>query len=131
MAMFDFFWFGMHVALNALLLLLLAMQVSRLRMSLKIAYGDNGSVEMNQAIRAHANGVEHVAIYSLNLLALSLLGVSNGLMAVLVLVFFVGRLLHAFGMLKRQFTARRWGAGLTYLSEAIAVVALFVLLLGG
>ena len=126
MAIYDFHWFAVHIALNGLLLWLLAVNVSRLRMKLRIAYGDGGNNDMNQAIRTHANGVENVMIYSFILLALTFVGVANWVMATMVLAFLAGRVLHAIGMLQRNFTARRVGAGITFLAEIVAIVVLLV-----
>ena len=47
-------------------------------------------------------------------------------MATMVLAFLAGRVLHAIGMLKRNFTARRVGAGITFLAEIVAIVVLLV-----
>ncbi len=126
MVMYDFTWFGINVAFNALLLWVLAVNVSRLRLTLKIGHGDGGNVDMSQAIRAHANGVEHVIMFSLTLLALTFIGVAKGLLAGLVISFFVARLIHAYGMLWRQFQMRRVGASITFLAEAVAIVVLLV-----
>lgn len=124
-----FFWFGVHIALNALMLLILAMNVSRLRITLKVAHGDGGQIPMKAAIRAHANGIEHVTIFSLNLLTLVLVDAPSSWTMGLTLGFFGFRLLHAYGMLTTAFNARRLGAAGTYLLEASAVVALLLQLL--
>ncbi len=124
-----YFWFITLITSNSLLILLLALQVSRLRIVKRIAYGDGGDATMNQAIRAHANAVEHVTIYALMILALSMTAASSTLLAGLVTVFTVSRLIHAYGMLGRVFNARRVGAGLSYLCELLALLALLVTLL--
>ncbi len=123
------FWFVTLVTANSLLILLLALHVSRLRITRRIAYGDGGDTTMNQAIRAHANAVEHVTIYALMILALSMTAASSSLLAALVTVFTVSRLVHAYGMVGRVFNARRLGAGVTYLCELAALLALLIALI--
>lgn len=122
----DFYWFALFVAINTLLLLLLGMNVSRLRISKKIPYGDGENKQLIQAIRAHGNGVEHILIFGMAILALSLLEAENVMLASLVTAFTVSRCLHAYGMLFRKFNARRLGAGLTFFLQGVVVITLFV-----
>ena len=124
----DFTWFSIFVALNTLLLLLLSLNISRLRIINKIANGDGDNKTLRQAIRAHGNGIEHTPIYGLAILALSFLQLGTSWLATLVLAFTVARLLHAYGMLFKHFNARRVGSSLTFLLQGISVVALFLCL---
>ncbi len=124
--MHDFFWFNLYVVLNAGLLTLLACNVSRHRMREQVPNGDGGKLVLKKAIRAHANGVEHVTIFGLVVLALTATPLPSHSLGLLVLSFSFARLAHAWGMLGPQFTARRIGAGLTFLLELAAVVLLLV-----
>lgn len=121
----NVYWFAVLVCSNGLLILLLALHVSRLRVVKRIPYGDGNDTGMNQAIRAHANALEHVTLFALVILGSSLLGSASGL-AALVIVFTLSRVIHAYGMLARVFNARRVGAGITYLVELAALVMLGV-----
>lgn len=123
-------WFGVFVAFNVILLVLLAINVSRLRIVKKVAQGDGGDVTIKAAIRAHVNGVENVPIFALVLLALEFSHTSETLIAGLVVVFCVARLAHAVGMLTRFFNFRRVGAGLTYLCEIVGALAIVPSVLG-
>ena len=49
-----------YLALLALLYTVLAVQVGRLRQRDRAAFGDNGSLALRSAIRAHANFIEYV-----------------------------------------------------------------------
>lgn len=122
----NFVWFKIFAGLNGLLLTLLALNVSRIRITHKIAHGDGGSIPMKAAIRTHMNGVEHVSIFGLMLLALSLPPVSPVILPTLVLAFTLSRLVHAVGMLSKFFNLRRLGAGVTYTCEVVAAVYLLV-----
>lgn len=119
------FWFAVFTAVNGLLVLLLALNISRLRVTRRIPFGDGGDIVMNQAIRAHANALEHITIFALLILALGMTGMAQTWLAALVLVFTLSRLVHAWGMLARVFNGRRLGAGISYLCELIAIAALF------
>ncbi len=122
----DYFWFSILVTVNALLLLVLAANVSRLRIKHRVSYGTGDNKALRAAIRTHGNGAEQVPIYCLCILALTLLGASNTLLAVLVIGFTLARLSHAVGMLYRVFPARRFGAAFCYLFQAVAIVALLM-----
>ncbi|MDY6943936.1 MAG: MAPEG family protein [Pseudomonadota bacterium] len=120
----PFYWFAVFVAANALMVIALALNVSSLRIRLKVANGDGGRVELKRAIRAHANGVEHVTMFGLIVLALSLLAAQDTWLAALVGAFTLARILHAAGMLASQFNLRRVGASVTYLAELAGVLLL-------
>ncbi len=124
--MHHFFWFNLYVVLNAGLLTLLACNVSRHRIHEQVANGDGGKVVLKKAIRAHGNSVEHVAIFGLIVLALTTTPLPASALGFLVLGFSFARLSHAWGMLGPQFSARRIGAGLTFLLELVAVALLLV-----
>ena len=123
-----FSWFAIFVALNTLLLLVLGLNISRLRMTQKIPYGDGDYRPMMQAIRAHGNGVEHTTIYGMAILAMTLMQVDSAWLATMVLTFTGARILHAYGMLYKVFTARRIGAGITFLLQGISIIVLFSVL---
>lgn len=122
--MHDFLWFKLYVIFNAGLVTLLACNVSRLRIRERVANGDGGLRVLKQAMRAHGNGVEHVTIFGLLVLALCVTPLPAHTLATLVCTFSLGRLAHAGGMLGAHFNARRLGAGLTYLAELAAVALL-------
>ncbi|MDD3765279.1 MAG: MAPEG family protein [Nevskiales bacterium] len=109
--------FAVYVLCTGLLVTLLALNVSRMRIRLRIANGDGGNVLMKSAIRAHANAVEHVTIQGLIVLALELRQITALPLAVVAGGFCIARLLHAWGMLGHAFQLRRIGAGGTYLAE--------------
>ena len=89
---------ALYAGLLGLLLIALAVRVSRLRFTLKILLGDGGDARLARAIRAHGNAVEWV----LPTLVLLLVGELNRAPALMLhacgLALVVGRLLHAFGV---------------------------------
>lgn len=113
-----------------LLVTLLAINVSMLRMRLKISLGDGGNKHMNKAIRAHANALEHGLPFILLLFFREQqVGCAGGLRAIAV-AFVVARVLHAVGMLGGPFNLRRLGAGMTTVLELWLALALLRTALG-
>jgi len=120
----DFHWFIVFIAANSLILLLLTVNVSRLRIKNKISWGDGSNKGLMKAIRVHANGTEQVPIYGLIILSLVFTGVSNTILAFLVIAFTLSRLIHAYGMLYKKPILRQAGAAMTYASQGAAVISL-------
>jgi len=89
---------ALYAALVALLLLVLAVQVSRLRRARGIGLGDGGDRELARAIRVHANLVE----WGLPAIVLLLIAELTRAPALLLhgcgIVLVVGRVLHAVGL---------------------------------
>ncbi|MFO7529955.1 MAG: MAPEG family protein [Marinobacter sp.] len=124
--MTQHFWFNLFVFMNTSLLILLALNISRLRMTEKIPNGDGGSVTMKKAIRAHGNGVEHAVVAGLIVLALEFGQTPSALLITVIIGFTASRVLHAAGMLGSNFNARRFGAGATYFFEVLGAGGLLM-----
>jgi uncharacterized membrane protein YecN with MAPEG domain len=113
-----------YAALACLLLLLLAIPVSRLRIKERVGIGDGAHPELARAIRVHANAVEWV----LPVLVLLLIAELNRAPALLLhacgIALLVGRLLHAYGL--RRSTGRSpgrfAGIGLTWATLLVLAV---------
>ena len=122
----SYFWFSVLIAINSLLVLTLAMNVSRLRIKHKISLGDGGNKCLMAAIRTHCNSLEQLPVFAIVIIALTFLSVSTNLLSTLVIGFTLARLFHAYGMLYRVFLARRIGAGFTYIFQFVAAVSVGV-----
>ena len=122
--MLDYDGFILFVALNSAILLVLAINVSRLRIKHQIAWGDGGNKILMKAIRVHANGVEQVPVYALIILALTFVEAGRVLLSVLVMAFTLARITHAYGILCSVPVCRQIGAGVTYLAQAVATLVL-------
>lgn len=125
----NYFWVSVLISVNSLLVLVLAMNVSRLRIKYKISLGDGGNKCLMAAIRTHCNVLEQLPIFAIVLITLTFLGASTTLLSILVIGFTLARFIHAYGMLYRVFIARRIGAGFTYALQLIAAVAVGVQLI--
>src|SRR5260370_17208787 len=87
-----------YLALLALLYTVLAVQVGRLRQRDRAAFGDNGSLQLRSAIRAHANFIEYVPIITLMVAMLEMSGLTAMWVHLLMGALLVSRLLHPLGM---------------------------------
>lgn len=125
----NYFWFVLFVFINGGLLLLLASNVSRLRLKHKVSIGDGKIIPLKLAIRAHANGAEQVPIFGLMILGLTFMQASQTALMCLVILFTVARLSHALGLLSQTPIFGMIGAGFTYLCQAAAVCLLFLSLI--
>src|SRR5207245_2029396 len=76
----------------------LAVQVGRLRMRDRATFGDNGSLELRSAIRAHANFIEYVPIITLMVAMLEMSGLAAAWVHLLMGALLLSRLLHPPGM---------------------------------
>ena len=122
----DFYWFILFTLSNGLILLILAINVSRLRIKNQIGRGDGGNIDLKKAISTHANGTEQVPIFSLIILSLEFTTATSALLAFVVVTFTVSRLFHAYGMLYKTPILVSVGAGITYSVQAIAIISLLV-----
>lgn len=122
----DVYWFILFTVSNGLMLLILAINVSRLRIKNQIGHGDGGNSDLKRAINAHANGTEQVPIFGLIILSLELTSAISALLAFLVTLFTTSRLLHAYGLVYKKPGLVRVGAGVTYITQAIAIILLLV-----
>ena len=87
-----------YLAVLALLYTALAIQVARLRQRDRASFGDNGSLQLRSAIRAHANFVEYVPIITLMVAMLEMSGLAAMWVHLLMGALLVSRLLHPLGM---------------------------------
>jgi uncharacterized protein len=121
---------SVYLAVLALLYTILAVQVGRLRMRDRAAFGDNGSLALRRAIRAHANFIEYVPIITLMVAMLEMSGLGATWVHLLMGALLVSRLLHPLGMYAApntlQFRVGRMG-GITITYILLIACALTIL----
>jgi uncharacterized protein len=117
-----------YAALIGLLAAALAINVIRDRGQFAVAAGDGGNPVLAQAIRAHANLVEHAPLALLVIGFAEASGVAKLIINALGVVLVVARLFSAFGLSATlaDKLPRRIGAGL---SLAVTIVASLLILL--
>ncbi|HEX3945462.1 MAG TPA: MAPEG family protein [Rhizomicrobium sp.] len=125
----SYYAFAFYTALNALIMLVLGMLVTRARVRTQTDIGDGGKPEMAAPLRAHANNAEYtpMALLLMWVLTLPTFGASiwiiHGIGASLTL----GRILHAIGLSRSTGPSplRFIGMVLTWIAYVIGIVAIF------
>jgi len=124
--------FGFYVAVNALIMLILSVLVSRARVATQTMIGDGGGLpQMTGPLRAHANNTEYVPMALLLLWALvsPLAGTSASIWLVHGVggTLTVGRVLHGIGLHTSTgpTTLRFIGIILTWISFIVGIVGVF------
>lgn len=107
---------ALWTGLSLLLVLALSIRISAGRRRLKVSVGDGGHAELTARTRAFGNAVEYIPVA---LVSLAVVAVFYNAPIVHVLggSFFLGRVLHAWGMgqAKQPAAGRMFGMILTYL----------------
>lgn len=104
---------SLYAALSALLIVWLSLNVINFRRSKQVSLGDGGEPELQVAIRAQGNAVEYIPICLILLVLLEFNGASFVSVHLAGIAIFVGRLLHAYGLLKEQMRYRVLGMQMT------------------
>jgi len=125
-----------YAALLALVFVALSVRTLRLRRRLRIAVGDAGDKTMLRAMRVHANFAEYVPLTLLILHFAEAGGAMPVLVHLLCGALVVGRIVHAYGVSRRQedFRFRVLGMSLTFcalIAAALLVLAVPLMRLGG
>jgi len=107
--------FYLLVSLISLLIVVLAINVSRLRYKERIAHGDRDNKKLRNAIIAHSNTLEQAIPYCLIILALISQGTTDAIIDFLVFSFIIIRVIYAIGITTFIFRAWQLASGLSYL----------------
>jgi uncharacterized membrane protein YecN with MAPEG domain len=115
---------ALYAGIIILLLLVLAVPISRLRGKTRTGLGDGGHPELMRAIRTHANLSEWGVPVLFLLLVAELNRAPVVMLHVAGIVLVVGRLLHAFGLSRSGGVSfgRKYGTGLTWLVLVVLAV---------
>ena len=121
----------LYAALLGLLLLVLGLNVTRLRRRHNVLTGDGGRDDVARAMRVQANFVEYVPLTLLLLFMLEMSRQPVWLLHLLGAALFVGRVLHAWGYLltPRLTFGRAVGICLTWIVLAVTAVWLLLVVL--
>jgi uncharacterized membrane protein YecN with MAPEG domain len=119
---------GFYAAIAAIILLCLAFNVSFARVRSGVMTGDGGHADMLGPLRAHGNAVEYLPIALIVMMTLELEHGSIVLLHVIGVLLVVGRLLHAFGLLRTTGSSfgRFWGFICTVAAILLASGAVLV-----
>lgn len=119
---------AIYTALFLLLMLALAINVVRLRMSEGVSLGDGDNKKLRAAIRTHGNAAEYVPLVLIGMTILEGLGVPASLLFLYGGVFFLGRILHVLGLAQARSTnkMRQFGIVLSWLTMLVMAVHLLI-----
>ncbi len=108
---------GLYASLLGLLIIFLAYKVVAFRRKQKVGLGDNGDIQGQKAIRAHANAVEYIPILIILMAIYEVNGGSSLVLNIIGGLAFFGRIMHAFGLSKSGgvTTGRFYGTLITWL----------------
>ncbi|EXU76127.1 MULTISPECIES: MAPEG family protein [Erwinia] len=113
---------ALYVVTGALFLIVLTLQVVRLRRQYRVAHGDGGFYDLQIAIRIHGNAVETIPLALLLLVMMEMNGAEIWMLHLVALLFFIGRGLHCYGMRTSILLWRKNGMMLTLLSLLAMII---------
>ena len=113
---------ALYASLSAFLIFWLSMNVIKKRRLYKVSLGDGGNEELKTAVAAHLNAVEYIPITLLLLFTLEYNKANIGLLHGLGLVFMIGRIIHARGLLQSRLKQRVMGMQITLYTLIILAI---------
>lgn len=119
---------AIYTALLVLLITLLALNVSRNRITHRVSFGDGGALPLQAAIRAHMNAVEQTLPLLPLLWIVAWLQQPEWALHLTGISLLVSRVVHAIGMLQRNFLFRRLGAMVSFLMGLVLPVWILVVI---
>ncbi len=125
----PFHIFALYAVLNALIMLILGLLVTRARVVTHTDIGDGGKPEMAGPLRAHANNTEWVPMAMILMWLFCPLGAPWWLLHVMGVPLTLGRILHAVGMSQSTGPTPMRSAGmiLTWLAYIIGIAGVIYL----
>ena len=107
--------------------LILTIITIKARKSTKVAYGDDGNKELIKAVRAHGNFFEFTVFFIISSFLLEILDAGPIYVLFINIVFLIGRISHAYSMLKEKIIFRMVGMMATLISYAVNSIYLLYL----
>jgi uncharacterized membrane protein YecN with MAPEG domain len=107
--------------------LILTIITIKARKSTKVAYGDDGNKDLIKAVRAHGNFFEFTVFFIISSFLLEILDANQIYVLFINIVFLLGRISHAYSMLKEKITFRMIGMMATLVCYAVNCIYLLYL----
>ncbi len=116
---------ALYGALTALLMIITALGVVKVRRKEQVGLGDGGNAQVTQAMRIHANLAEYAPISLLLLLFLELNQADSMLLHAFGIAFLIGRVLHIWGFSSKPGYShgRYFGTVITLLNLIVMALA--------
>ncbi|MCG9781648.1 MAPEG family protein [Vibrio brasiliensis] len=113
---------ALYAAILASLMIWLSIQVIKQRRKAQVKYSDGGVDALTIARSAHSNAVDYIPITLIMMATLEYNGANPWMIHLCGVVFVLGRLLHAKGILADRLKGRVSGMKLTFLVMAVLIV---------
>lgn len=110
-------------AAAALINIWLAIRVGQVRSSQKVSIGDGGNELVTRRMRAHSNFVESAPFVVLLIGAIELAGKGQPWLAYVAAAYFIGRILHGFGM---EGGSLGWGRSVGTMATMLTLLGLAI-----
>ena len=127
----SFLSFAFYVAINALIMLVLGILVTRARVKTQTPIGDGNIAEMAAPLRAHANNTEYVPMALMMIWVLCLPAISGSIWLIhgIGAPLTIGRILHGIGLSRSigPSPLRLAGMTLTWLAYIVGIVGILYL----
>jgi uncharacterized membrane protein YecN with MAPEG domain len=107
--------------------LILTIITIKARKSTKVAYGDDGNKELIKAVRAHGNFFEFTVFFIISSFLLEILDAGQIYILLVNTIFLLGRIFHAYSMLKEKILFRMIGMMATLSCYAVNCIYLLYL----
>ena len=117
-----------YAGILALIYVILASRVVRLRGQVRVRIGSGGNASLERAIRAHANCAEYVPLALILLGFMEMQRNSSYLLHVLCLLLVAGRLIHAVNISREQESVSVRAVAMT-LTFAVLIIAAIILII--
>ncbi|QEY31261.1 glutathione metabolism protein [Synechococcus sp. RSCCF101] len=119
----------LFAAAIALLFVVLSLRTIRLRNRFRVALGDGDRVDLQRAIRAHANCAEYAPFGLLLLMACEQLGAATAVLLVDGALLLIGRVVHALAVSRRAERIRQRVVGMACTFASLLLSSGLILLL--
>lgn len=113
---------ALYAALSGFLIIALAANVVRFRLSKHVSLGDGGHKDGNRAIRAHGNTIEYIPLALILMALLEINGGGSTSLHIYGILLVGGRIIYSYGMLIPRSSAN--------LARQLGVVTSWLVILG-
>ncbi len=122
---------ALYASLSALLIIMLSLNVIKLRRQHRVALGDGGHADLQAAIRSQGNATEYIPITLILIFLLEWAGAFWWIIHLAGIALLTGRLIHASALKHANLKRRVLGMKITfYLMMALSALNIFYLIAG-
>ncbi|MDT9587313.1 MAG: MAPEG family protein [Candidatus Arsenophonus melophagi] len=113
---------SLYIVLSALILLKLSLEVMKLRTQYQVTDGDGGFYALKTAMLVQGHAIEYIPISMLSLLMMEMNGAPVLAIHLCGLIFIIARILHYFGLKRKERMWRSFGRIITFSSMILMIL---------